>query len=121
MPAKKKVEAVEATAEARPFRKAREGIVVSTKMEKTVVVLIEDRRQHPLYRRTLRRTQRWQCHNDDNAARLGDLVRIEESSPISKHKHWRVIEILERGDVAELQPTEIGVPVVEHAEQEEAS
>lgn len=105
----------------RANRKTRVGRVVSAKMEKTVVVLIEDRRQHPLYRRTLRRTQRWQCHNEENAARLGDLVRIEESSPISKHKHWRVIDILERGDVAELQPTEIGVPVVVPAGPEETS
>lgn len=99
-------------------RKTRIGRVVSAKMEKTVVVEIEERRQHPLYRRTIRRTVRWQAHNEDPQAKLGDVVRIEESRPISRHKHWRVIDILQRGDVAEVQPSAIGVDIEGSAEQE---
>lgn len=95
----------------RENRKTRVGRVVSNKMEKTVVVLIEERRQHPLYRRTIRRSERWKAHNEGNNARLGDLVRIEECRPLSKEKHWRVIEIVERGEVAEVQPQAIGAEI----------
>ena len=71
------------------------GRVVSDKMDKTVVVAVQTLRRHRLYQRTVRRTKKVMAHNEDNQARLGDLVRIEESRPISRHKHWRVRTILE--------------------------
>ncbi len=89
-------------------RKTRVGRVVSDKMEKTVVVVVESRKPHPLYRRIVRSTKRYMAHSEDPAAKLGDLVRIEESRPLSKLKRWRVVEIITRGNVAEVQPQEIG-------------
>jgi len=71
------------------------GRVVSDKMEKTVVVAVQSLRRHRLYQRTVRRTKKFMAHNDENQARQGDLVRIQESRPISRHKHWRVASILE--------------------------
>lgn len=94
MPAKKKVEAVEA-AEPRAFRKTREGIVVSTKMEKTVVVKIERRVQHPLYGKVVLRTTKFKAH-DIIGCDEGDRVEIMETRPISKDKRWRVTQILEK-------------------------
>ncbi len=71
------------------------GRVVSDKMEKTVVVSVQTLRRHRLYQRTVRRSKKYMAHNERNEARLGDLVRMQESRPISRHKHWRVQEILE--------------------------
>jgi small subunit ribosomal protein S17 len=71
------------------------GRVVSDKMDKTVVVAVQSLRRHRLYQRTVRRTKKFMAHNDNNQARSGDLVRIQESRPISRHKHWRVLSILE--------------------------
>jgi small subunit ribosomal protein S17 len=71
------------------------GRVVSDKMDKTVVVAVQTLRRHRLYQRTVRRTKKVMAHNEDNQARVGDLVRIQESRPISRHKHWRVRTILE--------------------------
>lgn len=98
-------------------RKIRVGRVVSDKMQKTVVVAVESRKPHPLYRRIVKSTKRYMAHNEDPAAKLGDLVRIEESRPLSKLKRWRVVEVLTRGNVAEVQPQEIGTG--EEEEQEE--
>jgi small subunit ribosomal protein S17 len=64
-------------------------------MDKTVVVAVQSMRRHRLYQRTVRRTKKFMAHNDNNQARSGDLVRIQESRPISRHKHWRVLSILE--------------------------
>ncbi|MCY0900022.1 MAG: 30S ribosomal protein S17 [Firmicutes bacterium] len=77
-------------------RKVREGIVVSDKMQKTVVVAVESLVTHPLYGRRLRRTKRYKAHDEDNQCRVGDRVRIVETRPLSKEKRWRVVEILER-------------------------
>jgi small subunit ribosomal protein S17 len=71
------------------------GRVVSDKMEKTVVVAVQSLHRHRLYQRTVRRTKKFMAHNEENQARQGDLVRIQESRPISRHKHWRVMSILE--------------------------
>ncbi len=90
-------------------RKQRTGTVVSEKMDKTVVVQIERIITHRLYRKSLRRRKRYQAHDERNDCRLGDRVLIEESRPLSKLKHWRVVEILERHEVAEVQPREIAV------------
>lgn len=89
------------------------GEVVSNKMNKTVVVEIRSRKPHPLYHRIVNSTRRFKAHDEENRCHLGDLVRIIESKPISKDKHWQVAEVLTKGHVAELQPQEIGRTEVE--------
>jgi small subunit ribosomal protein S17 len=82
---------------ARPnARKVREGVVDSTKMDKTIVVRIVDRVRHPLYGKTMQRTKRLYVHDEQNDAREGDRVRIQETRPLSKTKRWRLVEIVER-------------------------
>ena len=89
--------AEETTAEERSTRrKVREGIVVSTKMDKTVVVAVVDRVRHRRYGKTMQRTNHLYAHDEANEVREGDRVRVAETRPLSKLKHWRVIEILER-------------------------
>ena len=83
-------------APARGYRKIRRGYVVSDKMDKTVVVEVEDRVKHPLYGKVLRRSSKVQAHDEGNAAGVGDLVLISETRPLSATKRWRVVEILER-------------------------
>jgi small subunit ribosomal protein S17 len=80
----------------RASRKTRVGLVVSDKMEKTVVVSIERRVQHPVYGKMVRRTKRLKAHDEANDAKTGDTVRIMETRPMSKDKRWRVVEIVER-------------------------
>jgi len=77
-------------------RKVREGTVVSDKMDKTVVVQIEDRVKHPLYGKVLRRTSKLKAHDEQNTCRTGDRVSLMETRPLSATKRWRVVEILER-------------------------
>ena len=83
-------------AESRAARKVREGIVASTAMDKTAVVVVETRKPHPLYKKTMVRTRRFQAHDENNDSQVGDRVRIVETRPYSKTKRWRVVEILER-------------------------
>lgn len=85
----------DATAE-RKRRKVREGMVVSTKMDKTVVVSVIDRVQHRRYRKTLQRTTKLYAHDETNEVREGDRVRVAETRPLSRQKRWRVVEVLER-------------------------
>jgi len=80
----------------RSARKVREGIVASTAQDKTAVVVIETRKPHPLYKKTMVRTRRFQAHDENNDSQVGDRVRIVETRPYSKTKRWRVVEILER-------------------------
>jgi small subunit ribosomal protein S17 len=84
------------TEEERSSRKQREGIVVSSKMDKTVVVAVVDRVQHRRYRKTVQRTRKLYAHDEANEVREGDRVRISECRPLSRQKRWRVIEVLER-------------------------
>jgi len=84
------------TAPVRNRRKVREGLVVSDKMDKTVVVVVEDRVKHPLYGKVLRRTSKLKAHDEDNACTIGDRVSIMETRPLSATKRWRVVEILEK-------------------------
>jgi small subunit ribosomal protein S17 len=86
---------VEAQAE-RNDRKIREGLVVSDKMDKTIVVSVEDRVKHPKYGKVMRRTNRLKAHDEQNDCGVGDRVRIMETRPLSATKRWRVVEILER-------------------------
>jgi len=80
----------------RAFRKTRTGVVVSDKMDKTVVVTIEGRRQHPLYKKYIKTTYRLKAHDEENACGIGDRVLVMETRPLSKDKRWRVVEIIER-------------------------
>jgi len=80
----------------RNSRKTRIGTVVSDKMDKTVVVSIERRVQHPVYGKMVRRTKRLKAHDEKNDAKTGDTVRIMETRPLSKDKRWRLVEIVER-------------------------
>ena len=77
-------------------QKRRRGYVVSDKMDKTIVVEVEDRKSHALYGKIVRSTKRVKAHDEDNTAGVGDLVRIEETRPLSKDKHFRLIEIIEK-------------------------
>lgn len=81
--------------EERAIRKEKVGVVVSDKMEKTVVVLVERTIRHPLYKKTIRRSKKFKAHDEANRCKEGDKVRIEETRPLSKDKTWRVVEILE--------------------------
>lgn len=84
--------------EERNLRKVRQGVIVSDKMEKTVVVAIETMVQHPLYGRIVKQTKKFKAHNEHNEARLGDTVRIMETRPLSKEKCWRVVEIVKKAE-----------------------
>ena len=77
-------------------RKVREGLVVSDKMEKTIVVEVEDRVKHPLYGKVIRRTSKVKAHDEANTAGVGDLVLISETRPLSATKRWRLVEVLEK-------------------------
>ncbi len=84
------------TTNERGFRKVREGLVVSDKMDKTVVVAVEDRVKHALYGKVIRRTNKLKAHDEQNAAAVGDRVLLMETRKLSATKHWRVVEILEK-------------------------
>ncbi|HEY2313419.1 MAG TPA: 30S ribosomal protein S17 [Streptosporangiaceae bacterium] len=85
-----------ATAQARGYRKVREGLVVSDKMDKTVVVEVEDRVKHPKYGKVIRRTKKYKAHDGENACGVGDRVLLMETRPMSATKRWRVAQILEK-------------------------
>ena len=80
----------------RNLRKERVGIVVSDKMDKTVVVAVTEKRKHPIYKKTITRTKRFKAHDEENACNEGDTVRIVETRKLSKTKNWRVAEIVEK-------------------------
>jgi small subunit ribosomal protein S17 len=84
------------TAIDRPMRKTRVGLVVSDKMQKTVVVAIERRVAHPVYGKMMTLTTRLKAHDEENSAKAGDTVRIMETRPMSKDKRWRLVEIVQR-------------------------
>ena len=89
-------ETTETTPQARNRRKVREGLVVSDKMDKTIVVELEDRVKHPLYAKVIRRTSKVKAHDEANTAGVGDRVRLMETRPLSATKRWRLVEILEK-------------------------
>ncbi|MGO1847720.1 MULTISPECIES: 30S ribosomal protein S17 [Microbacterium] len=80
----------------RGYRKSIRGYVVSDKMEKTIVVEVEDRVKHPLYGKVIRRSSKLKAHDEQNSAGIGDLVEIHETRPVSASKRWRLVEILEK-------------------------
>ena len=97
-------------------RKVRVGTVIQDRMNKTVVVAIEWRRPHKLYRKPVRRRSRFYAHDEANQCRIGDQVRIIETRPLSKLKRWRVVEVLSSTDIAEIAPEEIDREVIEGTE-----
>ncbi len=82
--------------ETRAFRKTRVGTVVSDKMDKTIVVAIEDSVKHGLYNKIIKRTYKLKAHDEENACGVGDTVRVMETRPLSKDKRWRLVEIIEK-------------------------
>ena len=96
-------------------RKRRVGFAVADARHKTVSVHVERTVRHPLYKKVMRRRKRYLAHDELNDCKIGDRVVIEECRPLSKRKSWRVVEILERREVAEIQPQEIGAPSLEEA------
>ncbi|MGQ9705937.1 MAG: 30S ribosomal protein S17 [bacterium] len=83
-------------AEERGKRKIREGIVINTKMSKTVVVAVERVFRHPLYKKSVKRVKKYYVHDEGNISKEGDLVRIMETRPLSKLKRWRLVEVIEK-------------------------
>ncbi len=92
------------------IRKNRVGIVVGAKMANTVVVSVAWRQMHPLYHKAIRRVSKFYAHDEKGECKLGDVVRIVETRPLSKTKRWRVTEVVQRGEAPEVRPVEIGAP-----------
>jgi len=88
-------------------RKIRFGRVVSNRMDKTVVVAVETPKRHPLYKKTVRGVVKYKAHDEKKECGLGDIVKIIETRPLSKHKRWRVAEIITKGEVVKVKPEEI--------------
>lgn len=103
----------------RGLRKTREGVVVSDRMDKTVVVLVERLVRHPLYGRVMRRRKKYAAHDENNECRVGDLVRIVECRPLSRTKSWRVVEVLRRAEAADVAAEAVkpGVEVTKEVEE----
>ena len=80
----------------RNLRKTRTGKVVSDKMDKTIVVAVEDHVKHPLYKKIVKRTYKLKAHDENNECRVGDTVKVMETRPLSKDKRWRLVEIMEK-------------------------
>lgn len=85
-------------------RKTMLGFVVSNKMDKTVVVAVETRKVHPLYKKAVKRTKKYKAHDENNACGIGNKVKIVETRPLSKEKKWRVAEIVSKKEMAEARP-----------------
>ena len=83
----------------RGMRKTRTGVVVSDKMDKTVVVVVENHARHSLYKKVIRHTKKYKAHDEENACKVGDKVKIMETRPISKDKCWRVVQIVEKSNL----------------------
>ena len=99
---------------AKVMRKVRVGSVVSTRMDKTAVVELVWKRRHRIYRKQMRRVTRFYVHDPNQQCRIGDTVRIQETRPISRTKHWRLLEVLARREVAEVRAIELeGDAVIE--------
>ena len=95
-------------------RRTKVGRVISDKMDKTVVVSVERLRRHPIYKRVVRLSSKFKAHDEENAAHVGDTVRIEESRPLSREKRWTVVEVVARGTGEEIAE-QIGDEVAEPA------
>ena len=85
-------------------RKVREGLVVSDKMDKTVIVAVETKKVHLLYKKAIKVTKRYKVHDENNDCKIGDTVKIVETRPLSREKRWRVIEVISKREVAATKP-----------------
>jgi small subunit ribosomal protein S17 len=94
------------------MKKSKVGQVLSDKMDKTLVVLVDSYRNHPLYKKTIRNVTRYKVHDEKNECKVGDMVRIVETRPLSKEKRWRVAEIITKAAAIEIKPEEIATPEV---------
>ena len=94
------------------IQKSKIGLVSSNKMDKTLVVLVESHRNHPLYKKTIKTVKRYKVHDENNECKIGDTVKIVETRPLSKEKRWRVSEIIVKAAAIELKPDEIATPSV---------
>ena len=83
----------------RGMRKTMTGVVVSDKMDKTVVVAVEDSTRHPVYNKIIKRTKKYKAHDEENTCKAGDKVKIMETRPFSKEKRWRVVQVIEKAPV----------------------
>ncbi|MBI5288910.1 MAG: 30S ribosomal protein S17 [Chloroflexi bacterium] len=97
------------------------GVVVSNKMDKTVVVRVDRSKRHRLYGKTIHTSERYKAHDERNECNLGDVVRISETRPLSRDKRWRVVEVVQKGDVAEVAPTEVGTTQLAELEAVQAA
>lgn len=84
--------------ESRKLRKTRQGVIVSDKMDKSIVVRVERTMRHPLYKKVIRRSRNYMAHDQENTGKIGDKVRIMECRPMSRHKRWRLVEVMERAE-----------------------
>ena len=82
----------------RPLRKVRQGVVVSDKMNQSIVVRVDRTIRHPLYKKVMRRSKRYMAHDQENTGQVGDVVRIMECRPISRNKRWRLVEVLQKAE-----------------------
>jgi small subunit ribosomal protein S17 len=103
-----------AAAETTPRRNEKVGQVVSTKMQKTIVVAVEMRKAHPKYKRVIRSTKKFYAHDEENTAHVGDVVRIRETRPLSKLKRWQLESVIRRSSLAQVSDT---APAAEVAAQ----
>jgi small subunit ribosomal protein S17 len=92
--------------------KSKVGQVLSNKMDKTLVVLVESHRNHPLYKKTMKKVKRYKVHDEKNECKIGDTVKIVETRPLSKEKRWRVGEIIIKAAAIDVKPGEIATPAV---------
>ena len=97
--------------------KSKVGRVSSNKMDKTLVVLVESHRNHPLYKKTIKKVKRYKVHDEKNECQIGDTVKIVETRPLSKEKRWRVEEIINKAAAIEVKPEEIATPEVLEAKK----
>ena len=88
-------------------RKIKYGKVIGDKMNKTVIIAVDTLKHHPLYKKTIRRIVKYYAHDEQKMSKIGDMVKIEETRPLSRLKRWRVVEIVTKGEVAEIKPEEI--------------
>jgi small subunit ribosomal protein S17 len=104
-------------------RKLRDGVVVSDKMEKTIVVAVQSNIQHPIYKKTIRRVRKYMAHDENEVAKMGDRVRIAEAAPTSKRKRWDLVEVLTHVELADIAPEAIDSTLIEElaAPQEQAA
>jgi small subunit ribosomal protein S17 len=100
-------------------RKARDGVVVSDKMEKTIVVAVQSNIRHKIYKKTIRRVKKFMAHDEDGQAKMGDLVRIAEAAPISKRKRWTLVQVLETAELPEVAPESIDLDIIGEVKREE--